>query len=92
MSAFADPSQEEVVIYQAPDGSVELNVRLEKDTLWLSQKQMALIFEKDTDTIGLHLRNIYKEGELDEAATTEESSVVQMEGQRQACRKVRFYS
>ncbi len=43
---------------------------------------MALIFDKDTDTIGLHLRNIFQEGELEESATTEESSVVQTEGKR----------
>ena len=92
MRALANPSQEEIVIYQAPDGSVELNVWLEKDTLWLSQKQMALIFEKDPDTIGLHLRNIYKEGELDEAATTEESSVVQTEGKRRVRRNIRIYN
>jgi len=53
---------------------------------------MALIFEKDTDTIGLHLRNIYKEGELDEAATTEESSVVQTEGKRRVRRNIRIYN
>jgi prophage maintenance system killer protein len=53
---------------------------------------MALLFEKDTDTIGLHLRNVFKEGELEEAATTEEYSVVQTEGQRQVSRKVRFYN
>ena len=85
----ADPqdlSRGELVLFQAPDGSVELKVRLEDETLWLSQRQMALLFDKDTDTIGLHLRNIYAEGELDEAATTEDSSVVQTEGKRQVRR------
>lgn len=51
MSASVNPSRGEIVICQAPDGSVELNLRLEKDTLWLSQKYMALIFDKKTDTI-----------------------------------------
>ena len=73
----------ETLNYRAADGTVELEVRLDRESLWLSQKQMALLFEKDTDTIGLHLRNIFTEGELEEAATTEESSVVQNEGQRQ---------
>ena len=82
----------EIVIYQAPDGTVELSVRLERESLWLSQKQMSLLFDKDTDTIGLHLRNIYREGELEEGATTEESSVVQTEGNRQVRRKVRLYN
>ena len=69
----------EIIIYQTPEGMTELEVRLDRETLWLSQKQMSLLFDKDTDTIGLHLRNIYKEGELEESASTEESSVVQKE-------------
>ena len=92
MSTPETPSRGEIVIYQAPDGSVELEIRLEKETIWLSQKQMSLLFDKDTDTIGLHLRNIFQEGELEEPATTEESSVVQMEGQRQVRRSIRFYN
>ena len=82
----------EVVLYQAPDGGVELRIRLERESLWLSQRQMSLLFDKDTDTIGLHLRNIYRDGELDEAATTEEFSVVQTEGTRQVRRRVRLFN
>ncbi|MCM8625126.1 virulence protein RhuM/Fic/DOC family protein [Accumulibacter sp.] len=87
-----DASRGELVLYQAADGSVELRLRLEHETLWLSQRQMALLFDKDSDTIGLHLRNIYAEGELDEAATTEESSVVQTEGRRRVRRRARVYN
>jgi prophage maintenance system killer protein len=82
----------EIVLYSAPDGTIELNVKLERETVWLSQKQMALLFDKDTDTIGLHIRNAYKEGELQESATTEDSSVVQKEGGRTVRRPVRFYN
>lgn len=82
----------EIVLYQAPDGNVALDVRLERESLWLSQKQMSLLFEKDSDTIGLHLRNIYKEAELLKTETTEESSVVQMEGNKRVRRKVRLYN
>jgi hypothetical protein len=85
-------SRGEVVLYQAPNGAVRLDVRLEQDTLWLTQKQMALLFDKDADTIGLHLRNIFDEGELEESATTEESSVVQIEGNRRVRRKLRIYN
>jgi prophage maintenance system killer protein len=53
---------------------------------------MAVLFDKDTDTIGLHIRNAYKEKELDESSTTEESSVVQQEGRRNVTRKIRFYN
>lgn len=88
----ADGSRGELVLYQAPDGAVELQLRLERESLWLSQRQMSQLFDKDTDTIGMHLRNIYAEGELDEAATTEESSVVQTEGNRQVRRRVRLYN
>ena len=64
---------DKVVIYQSEDGEASLDVRLEQETVWLSQKQMAELLDKDTDTIGLHIRNIYKEGELEPNATTEES-------------------
>lgn len=87
-----DASRGELVLYQAADGGVELRIRLDQESLWLSQRQMALLFDKDSDTIGLHLRNIYAEGELEEAATTEESSVVQTEGRRQVRRRVRLYN
>jgi len=68
-----------------------VDVKLEKETVWLTQKQMAQLFEKDTDTVGLHIRNLYKEKELDQVATTEDSSVVQSEGGRQIKRVIRFY-
>lgn len=68
------------------------NVKLEKDTLWLTQRQMAELFDKDTDTIGLHIKNIYHDGELAEAATTEEYSVVQLEGKRKVRRKLKHYN
>ena len=82
----------EVLIYQSEDGTASLEVRLDHETVWLTQKQMADLFDKDTDTVGLHIRNIYKEGELKTDATTEESSVVQNEGRRQVRRTVRLYN
>ena len=87
-----DELRDEVVLYQAADGKVSLDVRLERESLWLSQRQMSQLFDKDTDTIGLHLRNIYGEGELEESSTTEESSVVQTEGKRQVRRQLRLYN
>lgn len=79
MSA-ADPDRGEVAVYAAPDGSVRLEVRLERDSVWLTQRHIAELMDTSTDNVGLHLKNIYAEGELDQAATTEESSVVQVEG------------
>ena len=82
----------DIEIYQTDDGQTEIKVKFENETFWLSQRQMAQLFEKDTDTIGLHLKNIYQSGELEELATTEESSVVQKEGNRQVKRKVKVYN
>ena len=82
----------DIEIYQTDDGQTEIQVKFENETVWLSQRQMAQLFEKDTDTIGLHLKNIYQSGELEELATTEDSSVVQKEGNRQVKRKVKVYN
>jgi prophage maintenance system killer protein len=82
----------EILLYEDAQKGLEIQVRLENETLWLSQKMMATLFEKDSDTIGLHLKNIFKEGELDENSTTEFFSVVQNEGKRQMRRDVKFYN
>ncbi len=82
----------EIKIYKTPDGKTSIEVKLEKETVWLSQKQMAELFDKDSDTIGLHLRNIYKSGELDEISTTEKYSVVRQEGKRNVKRQIKFYN
>ena len=74
----------EILLYQSNELTEHIEVRIdeEKETIWLTQKQMGLLFEKDTDTISLHLKNIFSDGELDEEATTELFSVVQKEGNR----------
>lgn len=81
-----------LALYKSKDGLIQLDVQLENDNIWLSQQQMAHIFEKNSDTIGLHIRNVYNEGELEECSTTEEYSVVQQEGQREVTRRIRFYN
>ena len=63
--------ESEIVIYHSSEEIAEIQVRLEGETIWLSQKQTADLFEKDTDTIGLHLKNIFQSGELEENSTTE---------------------
>ena len=84
--------EEKVIIYQTEDGSLEIQTHLENETVWLSQKQMAELFDKDSDTIGLHLKNIYLTGELQEKATTEKYSLVQKEGKREVKRKIQIYN
>jgi prophage maintenance system killer protein len=82
----------EIILYKTPEGETEIDVKLEEETVWLSQKLMAKLFQKNTDTIGLHISNIYKEGELDENSTTEYYSVVQKEGNRSVLRKMKYYN
>lgn len=81
-----------IEIFQSSDGVTRVQVKFEKETVWLSIKQMANLFDKDTDTIGLHIKNIYKSGELDPESTTEESSVVQQEGKRNVKRNLNLYN
>lgn len=79
----------EIILYK---DKPNVEIRLENNTIWLNQKQMAELFDKDSDTIGLHLKNIYVTKELDKKATTEKYSVVQTEGERQVKRNVLFYN
>jgi len=81
-----------IKIFQADDGRTEIQVVVQSETVLLSQRQLADLFEKDSDTIGLHLRNIYKSGELNEEATTEKYSVVQKEGARNVTRNLKLYN
>jgi prophage maintenance system killer protein len=85
-------SPNNILLYLAEDGQTCLEVNLDNETVWLSQRQMAELFEKDTDTVGLHIRNLYKEGELIREGTTADSSVVQNEGKRQVRRILKFYN
>lgn len=82
----------QVIFYKNASGQTSFQVKFDKESLWLTQKQMAELFDKDSDTIGLHLRNIYKTNELDKNATTEKYSVVQKEGKRNVNRKITFYN
>jgi prophage maintenance system killer protein len=80
-----------IIIYQTEDGQTQIDVRLENDTVWLTQAQMAELFQKTPQNITMHIRNAFKEGELDEQATCKEFLQVQTEGERVVRRKVKFY-
>lgn len=82
----------QVELYRTPDGTIELQVSFDQETVWLTQRTIAELFDKDSDTIGLHLRNIYADEELNKDSTTEEFSVVQFEGKRQVRRIVVHYN
>ena len=80
-----------IAIYESSEGG-NVVVRLEGDSLWLTQKQLSDVLDTSTDNIGLHLKNIYASEELSESATTEDFSVLQQEGKRPVSRKVRHYN
>ncbi len=87
-----DPGKGQFLVYQAEDGALKLEVRLENETVWLSQKLMAELFQKDVRTINEHIRNVYDEGELDPDSTIRKFRIVQTEGRRQVARLVEFYN
>lgn len=82
----------EIVIYQSEDGKTVLDVRLEDDTVWLSQQQMSELFQTDRTVISRHIRNIYKDGELEEISTCAKNAQVRMEGNRMVTRSIPYYN
>ena len=82
----------EIVIYTTPEGKETFEVNLKKDTVWLSQKQMAGLFEKDVRTVNEHIGNIYKEKELIKSSTIRKFRIVQKEGNRQVERARSCYN
>lgn len=79
-----------VEIFETEAGEVE--VKIHEDSVWLTQSQMAELFDTSSDNVGLHLKNIYKDGELDEIPTTEDFSVVRVEGRRKVRRNLKHYN
>lgn len=80
------------LMYNTPEENVSVNAVIKDETIWLTQKAMAELFDCTTDNISLHLKNIYADGELNESSTTEEFSIVQQEGSRKVKRKIKFYN
>jgi len=85
------PQQGEIILYQ-PDETVRLEVRLEDDTVWLTQQQMAELFQTTRNNVTLHIGNVYKEHELVAESTSKESLLVRMEGKRQVTRQRKLYN
>lgn len=82
----------EIIIYQAPDGQTSIDVKLEKDTVWLNQYQMADLFDTDRTSIVKHIKNIYKSKELQELATCAKIAQVRQEGKRNIKRDIEHYN
>ena len=85
-------NQSQFIIYQTEDGEIRLDVRFENETVWLTQKLMAELFNTTPENILMHIKNIYREGELIEKATTKDFLVVRQEGARQVKRKLKHYN
>ena len=84
-------SKGEIVLYQ-PNESVRLEVRLENDTVWLTQAQMAELFSVKVPAVSKHIKNIYEEGELESLSTVSKKEIVRKEGSREVRRQVDFYN
>ncbi len=83
---------DKVVVYETPDGEMRVDVRLDRETVWLTQRQMAELFGRDRSVVTKHIRNIFKEGELEPEATCAKFAQVQSEGGRAVSRKVEHFN
>jgi hypothetical protein len=82
----------QIIIYQTESGVTKLEVRLENETVWLSQKLMAALFQTTVANINIHLKNIFEEGELDMKATIKDFLIVRIEGSREVNRTIEYYN
>lgn len=82
----------QIEIYQDDDGNIQLDVRFDGDTAWLTQKMIAQLFDVDRTVITKHLQNIFKDGELDQSSTSAKFALVQKEGNREVLRDVEYYN
>ncbi len=82
----------DLILYTTEDGRSQIRLRSKDQTVWLSQREMAQLFDVGVDNVGLHLKNVYEDEELTREATTEESSVVQTEGAREVQRPLTLYN
>lgn len=91
MAQSEPESENEIIIYQ-PDETLKLDVRVEADTVWLTQAQMAELFQATKQNVSLHISNIFKEGELEASSTVKEYLTVQNEGKRKVKRVISYYN
>jgi prophage maintenance system killer protein len=85
-------SDKAIEIYQSSDGQTQIEVRLAEESVWLNRQQLAELFGRDVKTIGKHIANVFREGELDKSATVANFATVQMEGTRAVERQVEHYN
>lgn len=85
-------NQNKIILYKSPSGEFDIDVKLENETVWLTQSQMAQLFQTSPQNITVHLKNIFSEGELIETATCKDFLQVQKEGERLVNRRAKFYN
>ena len=85
-------TQNQITIYQSADGGVRLEVTLDQETVWLTQRQLSSLFNKDVRTINEHIRNVLSDQELAAEATIRKSRIVQQEGKRKVNREIEHYN
>lgn len=82
----------EIIIYRAEDNTVQLDVRMENETVWLNLNQMAMLFDRDKSVISRHIRDVFRERELSKEATVAKNATVQIEGGRAIVRQMDYYN
>src|SRR5207237_5949529 len=87
----SDAPQSSIVLYRTEDGRTRIQCRFEDETIWLTQAQIAELFDKDVRTVNEHLVNVFDEGELDRAATIRKFRIVRLEGSRTVEREIEHY-
>jgi prophage maintenance system killer protein len=82
----------EILVYEDPDGRVRVDVRVDQETVWLTQQQMAELFGRDKSVISRHLRNVFQSGELERQATVAKIATVHQEGGREVVREIEYFN
>ena len=91
-SPSAEFAMNDLILYTTEDGRSQIKLRAQQQTVWLTQLEMAELFDATKQNISLHLKNVFEDGELDPAATVKESLTVQIEGSREVQRHVTLYN
>ncbi|WP_367110901.1 virulence RhuM family protein [uncultured Psychrobacter sp.] len=89
---YTEENHAKIEIYKLAGGASDIRVHIENDSVWLNRQQLSTLFDRDVKTIGKHVNNVFKEGELDKDATVANFATVQTEGDRKVERQVEYYN
>src|SRR5699024_12506624 len=85
-------NETDIIIYQTEDGNTKIDVRLENETAWMTQKAIATLYQKGDNTVNEHIKNIYAEGELQKSATIRKNRIIQIQSNREVESEVTIYN